>query len=136
MNKDAELMCTMDGSLFWILGPGAIMDGMYAMYYTGRASCGHALLSMKNGLIAGADSVGGILDGTYVEDEDGDIDVSLTLKSLPGTGLVTGELVQENDLSQIIEAKLPHYFWNGNSIGIRTPTGPINVVFKRLRETM
>ena len=112
------------------------MDGIYAMYYTGKAGCGHALFSMKNGLIAGADAVGGLLDGTYAEDEDGDIDVLVTLKSIPGTGLVTGKLVQKDDLSQIIRAKLPHYFWNGNSIGIQTPTGPINAVFKRLREAM
>ena len=112
------------------------MDGIYAMYYTGRAGCGHALLSLRNGLIAGADTVGGLLDGTYEEDEDGDVDVSLTLKSLPGTGLVTGKLVQKDDPSQTIKAKLPHYFWSGNSIGIQTPTGPINVIFKRLREAL
>ena len=112
------------------------MDGIYAMYYTGRAGRGHALFSMKNGLISGADAVGGLLDGTYEEGEDGDIDVFLKLKSIPGTGLVTGKLVQRDDLSQTIKVRLPHYFWSGDSIGIQTPTGPINAIFKRVREAM
>ena len=112
------------------------MDGMYAMYYTGTASCGHAIFSMKNGLIAGADAVGGLLDGTYKEAGDGNIDISVTLKSLPGTGLVTGKTVERDDLPQKITATLPVYFWGGDAIGIQTSTGPINVIFKKLREAM
>ena len=112
------------------------MHGMYMMYYTGKASCGHALFCMKNGLIAGADAVGGLLDGTYKESDDGNIEISVTLKSIPGTGLVTGKMVERDDLLQKITAKLPSYFWSGNAIGIQTPTGPINVIFKRLREAM
>ena len=109
------------------------MNGIYAMYYTGKASCGNALFSMKNGVISGADAVGGMLDGSYEEADDG-IDVSLTIKSLPGTSLITGQLVERDSPPKKIVAKLPSYFWGGNSIGLQTPYGPINVIFRRLRE--
>ena len=114
---------------------GTIMDGIYAMYYTGTAGSGHAVLTMKDGIIAGADAVGGLLDGTYEAAENGNVDISVTLKSLPGTWLVTGKLVGKKDgLMQKITATLPRNFGRGNSIGIRTPTGPVNVIFKKLRD--
>ena len=114
-----------------------IMDGIYAMYYTGTAGSGHAVLTLKDGIIAGADAVGGLLDGTYEAAGDGNVDISVTLKPLPGTWLVTGKFVEEeDDLLQRITATLPQNFDRGNSIGIRTPTGPVNVVFKKLRDTL
>ena len=113
------------------------MDGIYAMYYTGAAGSGHAVLTMKDGVIAGADAVGGLLDGTYEAAGDGKVDISVTLKSLPGTWLVTGKIVEKkDDLMQKIIATLPRNFGRGNAIGIRTPTGPVNVIFKKLRDAL
>lgn len=113
------------------------MDGIYAMYYTGTAGSGHAVFTMKDGVIAGADAVGGLLDGTYEKAEGGDVDISVTLKSLPGTWLVTGKLAEKkDDLMQQITARLPSNFGHGNPIGIRTPTGPVNVIFKKLRSAI
>lgn len=116
---------------------GTIMDGFYAMYYTGAAGSSHAVLAMQDGVITGADAVGGLLEGTYKEVEDGNVDVSVTLKFLPRTWLVTGKLVEKgDDLMQKITATLPQNFDRGNSIGIRTPTGPVNVIFKKLRDAL
>lgn len=128
---------TMDYNYSTIRNLGTVMDGIYAMYYTGTAGSGHAVLAMKDGVIAGADAVGGLLDGTYEAAGDGNIDVSVTLKSPPGTWLVTGKLVEKEDgLMQKITATLPRNFGRGNSIGICTPTGPVNVIFKRLRDAL
>ena len=104
------------------------------MYYTGAAGHGHSVFVMKDGLIIGADAVGGMLDGTYEDIGDGNLDVSVTLKVPAGAALVTGVIAAREPLKQQIAAKLPVDFSNGSPIGIQTPTGPINVVFKRLRD--
>lgn len=109
------------------------MNGFYVMYFTGRRGSGHAVFAMKDGVISGADAVGGVLDGTYT-DEGGDVDVSVKLKVPPGTLLVTGDLVGRDSLVQEINTKLPSNFCEGRPIGVKTPTGPINVIFRRLRD--
>ena len=104
------------------------------MYYTGAANSGHAIFVMSKGVISGADATGGILDGIYEDTGDGHIDVSVTLTSLPGTSLATGATVGREPLLQEISARLPENLGNGRSIGVQTPTGPVNVAFKRLRD--
>ena len=104
------------------------------MYFTGVTGSGHAVLVMKDGVIVGSDATGGVLDGTYKDAGDGNLDVSVTLKVPPGTWLVTGATVGREPLTQKINATLPENLGNGHSVGVQTPTGPVNVVFKRLRD--
>lgn len=104
------------------------------MYFTGSAGSGHALFVMKNGVVAGADAVGGILDGTYKEAGDGYLNVAVSLTVPAGARLVTGAAAGENPLSQEITARLPENLGNGNPVTVQTPTGPVNVIFKRLRD--
>ena len=110
------------------------MNGIYTMYFTGVAGSGHALFIMKNGVIVGSDATGGVLDGTYKDAVDGNLDISVTLKVPSGTRLVTGVTAGRDPLTQQITARLPENLGNGRSIGVQTPTGPVNVVFKRLRD--
>jgi hypothetical protein len=49
---------------------GATMNGFYAVYYTGKAGSGFAIVVFKDGIIAGADASGGLYDGTYTISED------------------------------------------------------------------
>lgn len=109
------------------------MEGIYAMYFTGVAGSGHAVFVMKSGVVAGADAAGGLLDGSYKELEDGMIDVSVTFKAPAGTALVTGTVMEDGQTSQVIEARLPRNLGDGNAVPVKTPTGPINVIFKRIR---
>ena len=110
------------------------MNGIYAMYFTGTAGYGHALFVMKDGLISGADAIGGMLDGTYVDIGDGSLEFSVTLRIPAGAALVTGVIAGNEPLTQHMTTKLPVDFSNGSSIGIQTPTGPVNAVFKWLRD--
>ena len=42
-----------------------MVNGFYAIYYTGVSGSGIGVLAINNGIIAGADMVGGRYDGTY-----------------------------------------------------------------------
>lgn len=109
------------------------MNGIYAMYFTGAAGSGHAVFVMKDSVIVGADAIGGVLDGTYKEIGDGNLDVTITLEIPAGASLVTGAIAGRKPLEQQITTILPASLGNGEAIGVETPTGPVNVVFRRLR---
>lgn len=107
------------------------MQGFYAIYYTGIAGFGHAVVVLKDGVVTGADVTGGTYDGTYEPAGEGyDISVALTMPA--GTTLVTGQSIAE-PLTQTIKASLPAHFANGSPVAVTTPMGPVNVIFKKLR---
>jgi hypothetical protein len=109
------------------------MEGIYAMYFTGSVSSGFGLLLLQNGIIAGTDSAGGIYDGSYSLDELRTVNINVRLTLPPGGSLVTGASAGENPLVMDIPARLPENFGNGQAIALNTPTGPINIIFKKLR---
>ncbi|SOC27660.1 hypothetical protein [Stappia indica] len=107
------------------------MEGFYALYYTGVAGFGHAVLVMRQGIISGADATGGVYDGTYsTVDDTTEAAVKLTVPA--GATLVTGQTLSE-PLTQNISATLNSSFADGHPVAIRTPMGPVNVIFKKLR---
>lgn len=108
------------------------MQGFYALYYTGISGFGHAVLIMKDGLVIGADATGGVYDGTY-QTVDNDIKVEVNLTVPAGATLVTGQSLPEA-LTQKIVATLPSHFASGSPVSISTPMGPVNVIFKKLRD--
>ncbi|MEM6669768.1 MAG: hypothetical protein AAF661_11165 [Pseudomonadota bacterium] len=110
------------------------MNGIYAMFFTGASGMGNAVFVMKAGVIAGADVVGGILDGSYRTNEQGGYDVAVTMKFPAGTMLVTGATAGQSPMTQEIKTKLPGDFSNGQPLMVDTPTGPVNVAFRRLRD--
>ena len=95
------------------------MSGIYTVYYTGIAGSGYAVFIMKEGVIAGAEATGGVLDGVYKQVDDGKIEFSLTLSAPVGAMLVTGPTVENNSFSQHISAVLPENFSNGKTIAIQ-----------------
>ncbi len=104
------------------------------MYYSGTAGSGYSLLVLKDGFICGADVVGGLIDGSYVNSGDGTVDFTVLLRAPAGTSLVTGVIVGREPVTQQIKVSLPVDFSNGSTHCIQTPTGPINAVFKWLRD--
>lgn len=110
------------------------MSGIYAMYYTGQAGSGHAVFVMMNGVIAGADPMGGLLDGSYREVDDGGIEVAVSLTTPPSVTLVTGAVGRNEPMTQQINGTFPANFAEGITLPVQTPTGPVNVIFKLLRE--
>ncbi len=110
------------------------MDGIYAMYFTGATGSGQGVILLKNGVIAGADSAGGTYDGNYTERDDGTAEGSVRLTLPPGAQLVTGAAAGSQPMSIDIPLKLPINLGDGRALPMQTPTGPINIIFRRLRD--
>lgn len=110
------------------------MNGIFAMYYTGDSGFGHAIFLAKDGIVSGADVAGCILDGVYSETLDSQFSFQVKYIAPVGVTLVTGQSVVGEPLSQDISATLPADFANGNYVQIQMPLGPVNVIFKKLRE--
>lgn len=108
------------------------MEGFYAMYYTGVSGFGHAVLILRGGVVCGADATGGTYDGKY-EIDAGNHKFEVVLTVPAGTTLVTGQTLPE-PFSQTISASLTDTFANGQPVPIKTPLGPVNVIFKKLRD--
>ena len=106
------------------------------MFYAGRRNCGHAVLQMKDGVIAGADALGGIFDGEYEHRDDGTIEIRVSLKLPPGSRIVTEADRRHMPVTEEIVMNVPRDCVDGIPIGAKTSTGPVNVLFKRLRGSL
>ena len=110
------------------------MDGFYSAYFTGVHGSGYALFVMREGVIVGADPAGGSFDGQYGFNEDAQsYDGTIVMSAPAGTVLVTGAQVGSEPVQFPIPVRLPANFDNGQVIGVETPTGPINVTFRKIR---
>jgi hypothetical protein len=112
------------------------MDGFFRIAFTGTAGSGFGILVLHNGVIGGADVGGAIYDGSYTENPTTrELDFVVTMNAPAGitpvqTGIplaaplsipITGSLGQEN-----ISSEIPTLF--------ETPLGPVNVLFKKIRD--
>lgn len=108
------------------------MEGFYAVYYTGVAGFGHAVLILKDDIVSGADATGGVYDGTYASVDGGGVSIEVVLTVPAGTTLVTGQTLAAA-YSQTIKANLPAEFGAGQPVPVQTPLGPVNAIFKKIR---
>jgi hypothetical protein len=110
-------------------------NGFYAIYYTGATGNGMGLLAAKDSVVTGADISGGLYDGSFQKNPlSGQIDINIRMAFPPGTSLVTGAIAGAQPLVLQLTSPLPANFADGTPVGIQTPTGPVNVIFKKLRE--
>jgi len=108
------------------------VEGFYAVYYTGVAGFGHAVLVIKDGIVTGADVTGGVYDGKFKVSDVGGVSIEVTLTVPAGTTLVTGQTLP-TPYSQTIKAELSANFASGQPVPVQTPLGPVNAIFKKLR---
>ena len=112
-----------------------MINGFYAIYYTGVTGSGLGVLAINNGIIVGADMVGGRYDGTYKQSAiAGDYDAKVRIVIPPGSSLVTGALAGPQPLYMDVVMTLPENLGGEQPIRIETPTGPVNVIFRKLRD--
>lgn len=109
------------------------MEGIYAIYFTGITGSGQGLLVLKGGIVAGADVTGGLYDGEYAQ-QDNIVKGSVKLTLPPGAMLVTGASAGTEPMEIDIPLELPADLGNSEPMLIKTSTGPVNVIFKRLRD--
>ncbi len=112
-----------------------MINGFYAIYYTGVSGSGIGVLAINNGIIVGADMVGGRYDGTYKPSATtGAYDANVRITIPPGSSLVTGALAGPQPLYMDVSMTLPEDLGGEQPIRIETPTGPVNVIFRKLRD--
>jgi hypothetical protein len=111
-----------------------MIDGFYVIYYTGHGGSAFAMLIINAGKIVGADAVGGTLEGKYVPDVESHVfNGTLTMNVPAGVALATGTPPSPTPYSFTFEFSLPENLGGSSPITIETPTGPLNVVFRKLR---
>lgn len=108
-------------------------NGIYAIYFSGLYGNGAGTLVLKDGVITGADVTGTTIDGNYRVEKDSIVG-KLELNSPAGTVLVTGASQGSEPGVWPIPFNFPLDLGGGNPISLKTPTGPINVIFKKLRD--
>lgn len=114
------------------LSVGEPVDGIYAIYLTGKDGKGLIIAAITQGKIAGADTESGALIGTYSFDTRNktyEIDAQLSFSA-------DGSLIQGADIkegfSYSVALSLPQNFTLIDYLKIDTPFGPANAKFRLL----
>ena len=68
----------------------AQIAGIYAAYLSGKTGNGFAMLLFSNGHVAGADAFGIKYDGSYAEQDDGNVAVEMKVDTPPNLHLIQG----------------------------------------------
>ena len=111
------------------------MNGIYVIYFAGIMGTGQAMFVLKDNDIAGTDSNGSTLDGTLTPCGSGMLKMDMNLGIAAGGTLVTGFINSSNNkIVHNITKTIPENFANGQMITIDIPDGPVNVIFRRLRD--
>ena len=109
------------------------MDGIYAMAFRGAADWGTGMLILKDGNIIGADVSGVQYDGTYKISGES-VAVNFVMTVPPGTSLVQGVPARSETYKIPVETTIPRAAFENNApVPLRLPPGPVNVIFRRLR---
>ena len=110
-----------------------MINGIYQINYRGAAGLGTGLLLFRNGVVAGADMLGGTYDGTYSVDGK---TMTLKIKMVvpPGVSLVQGTLPQSTEYSIEFVVSAPvSALENSQPVLLDLPPGPVNAIFRPLR---
>src|SRR5688572_28877437 len=110
------------------------MDGIFSITFRGATDWGQGILLFQNGIIVGADTGAVLYDGTYKEDEF-TVHVQMTMTVPAGGQLVQGTPILPHaykiDFKTILTKK---DVFESNPILIDLPPGPVNIIFKLLRQ--
>jgi hypothetical protein len=112
------------------------MDGFFRITFTGTAGSGFGMLVLHDGVIVGADVAGAKFDGSYTDNSSTRaLDFRVTMSAPAGiTPVQTGIAVTE-PINLPISGSLPlEDITSETPTLLETPLGPINVIFKKLRD--
>jgi hypothetical protein len=108
------------------------VDGIYSAYLTGIAGSGIAMITLKNGVLVGADVSGILFDGQYRNVSDGYR--GFITVSVPGGGqLIQGVTAPPQGLNYEVPIHFPPDFLERPFITITTPYGAVNCRLVKLR---
>ncbi|HRQ61628.1 MAG TPA: hypothetical protein PLO23_08995 [Alphaproteobacteria bacterium] len=110
-----------------------MLEGIYSIYFSGVTGEGFGLLNINGGKITGADAAGALYDGEYFVTDEG-IKGEIILSAHQGVRLVTGATAGESGAEWKFPIFLPKNFSDGQVFPITTPTGNVNVIFRKIRD--
>ncbi|MGC2659930.1 MAG: hypothetical protein WA324_18385 [Bryobacteraceae bacterium] len=113
-----------------------MIDGFYRIAFTGTAGSGFGLLAFQSGVIAGADTAGGIFDGSYTAQPDtGAIDFRINMNLPAGITPVQTGIPLAAPLTMPISGSIQVSDIDGDTPTLlQTPLGPVNALFKKVRD--
>jgi hypothetical protein len=110
------------------------IDGIYAAYLSGQMGNGFGLLLFRKGHISGADAMGVVFDGGYVEEgQSNSLSVTLDIKTPPNTVFLQGGVSGPQGETQKLQFQLPSDFAQKDFTRIETQRGPVNARLIKLR---
>lgn len=110
------------------------MDGIYSITFRGATTWGMGVLLLEGGRITGADIAGVLYDGTY-QSKEGTLVVKAELTVPPGATLVQGAPARAQQYTVPFQVSISQKdIADGLPVLISMPPGPVNVIFKLLRE--
>tara|TARA_Y100001001_G_C7843981_1_gene251649 strand:- start:133 stop:507 length:375 start_codon:yes stop_codon:yes gene_type:complete len=110
-------------------------EGIYAAYFAGKLGNSLGMFIFRDGEVSGADYGGGVYDGHYEVNQDGktySIDVTFVLPSESQS--ITGAKADSGPLKMDTHFTLPRNIDPDTVHELRTPIGPINARFQKIRE--
>src|ERR1019366_3647681 len=112
-----------------------MVDGFYALYYTGKVSSGFGLIAIAKGIMSGVDAGGGTYDGDYTIDEDKQFFHGTLRLTIPaGMPLVTGTPPSTAPYTVPISISFPVDFSHQQPFLVKTPIGAVNLNMKKLKD--
>jgi hypothetical protein len=113
-----------------------MIDGFYRMTFTGTSGSGFGVVVFEGGVIAGADVAGGIFSGTYKEGATkGQVEFQISLTIPAGATPVQTGIPLTTSMTLPIEASLSESdIGSASPYLLQTPLGPVNVLFKKIRD--
>ena len=110
-----------------------MVDGIYSIVFRGYVGSGLGMLILRRGMITGADTQGGLYDGSYIE-QGTNLQLEFTMTVPPGVTLVQGTPARPEQYTISARTAFPiTALDNGETVLMELPPGPVNVIFRRLR---
>lgn len=112
-----------------------MIEGFYSIAFTGAAGSSIGILVLTNGIVTGADAGGATYDGSYVENaKTGSLDAEVTMNAPAGVAPVQTGIPLSTPVKIPINTAFPRDLGAEKPVRIETPIGPINIVFKKIRD--
>jgi hypothetical protein len=112
------------------------MEGFFQIAFTGTAGSGFGMLVLHKGVVVGADVAGASYSGSYTENAfTGQLNFEIIMSAPAGVTPVQTGIPLATPISLPIKASLLR-----DDIGtekptlVQTPLGPVNVLFKKIRD--
>jgi hypothetical protein len=110
-----------------------IAEGIFRIAYTGTNGSGLGIVVLHKGTVVGADTGGGSYDGSYTESASPQtVDLVVTLTMPAGVAPVMTGIPIARAMSLLIRASLP--LDSEKPTLVQTALGPVNVLFKKIRD--